>query len=207
MTIFHQSSREMRFKNARLMSSCLCGAAVLAAAPAFGQENEASDETGVDTIEVYGEALSLRRAIDAKRASANILDATVQDDIGRLPDLNTAAIIRRITGVAVQNDQAEARFPIVRGLNPSFNRTTIDGGIVASPERGDFARAVPLDVIPASLLSRLEVVKSVTPELDGNAIGGTINVVTRSAFEEDGPFFYGAGFVGFHEQAGEGGTL
>lgn len=135
------------------------------------------------------------------------MDATVQDDIGRLPDLNTAAVIRRITGVAVQNDQAEARFPIIRGLNPTYNRTTIDGGIVSSPERGGSARAVPLDVIPASLLGRLEVIKSVTPELDANAIGGMINVVTRSAYDQEDAFFYGSGFVGFHEQSGDGTTL
>jgi len=189
----------------------MAGASALALSSggAFAQDEAERPEGAIelDVIEVYGEALSLQRAIDVKRNSVNILDATVQDDIGRLPDLNTAAVIRRINGVAVQNDQAEARFPIVRGLNPTFNRTTIDGGVVSSPERGGFGRAVPLDVIPASLLSRLEVVKSVTPELDGNAIGGTINVVTRSAYDQDDPFFFGAGFIGFHEQAGDGGTL
>lgn len=99
-----------------------------------------------------GKQLSLQRSVDAKRAATNIIDVTVQDDIGRLPDLNTASVIRRITGVAVQNDQAEARFPIARGLNPTYNRTMIDGGIVASPERGGSACSVPLDVIPTSLL-------------------------------------------------------
>ena len=189
-------------------------AAAAAFAPAASAQSAAGSDDGddikevpVEEIVVFGEALSLQRSIDAKRNATNIIDATVQDDIGRLPDLNTAAVIRRITGVAVQNDQAEARFPIIRGLNPTFNRTTIDGGIVASPERGASGRAVPLDVIPASLLSRLEVIKSATPELDANAIGGTINVVTRSAFEEKSPFFYGSGFIGFHEQSGDGGTL
>ncbi|GGC99773.1 TonB-dependent receptor [Aquisalinus flavus] len=168
----------------------------------------AQDElTEDEVIVVTGQALSLKRSLDVKREAENIVDASVQDDIGRLPDLNTAAVIRRISGVAVQNDQAEARFPVIRGLNPTYNRTTIDGGIVSSPERGGAGRSVPLDVIPASLLSRLEVVKSVTPEMDANAIGGTINVVTRSAFTEDSPFFYGSAFVGWHEQSGDGGTL
>ncbi|MFC2952822.1 TonB-dependent receptor [Marinicaulis aureus] len=191
--------------NRRFMRTC-CAAAlsVCFTAPALAQN---ADEDEQDEIVVYGQAVSLKRAIDAKRGATNIMDATVQDDIGRLPDLNTAAVIRRITGIAVQNDQAEARFPIIRGLNPTYNRTTIDGGIVSSPERGGSGRAVPLDVIPASLLSRLEVVKSVTPELDGNAIGGTINVVTRSAFDQEDAFFYGSGFVGFHEQSGDGSTL
>ncbi|WP_428409650.1 TonB-dependent receptor [Hyphococcus sp.] len=193
-----------KFQSRLLKACCAAALGCFAAMPAAAQDE---GEEPADEIVVYGEALSLKRAVDAKRNSTNIMDATVQDDIGRLPDLNTAAVIRRITGVAVQNDQAEARFPIIRGLNPTYNRTTIDGGIVSSPERGGSARAVPLDVIPASLLGRLEVVKSVTPELDGNAIGGTINVVTRSAFDQEDPFFYGSAFVGFHEQSGDGSTL
>ncbi|MEQ8733849.1 MAG: TonB-dependent receptor [Rhodospirillaceae bacterium] len=186
--------------------------AVSMISPAAGQTNAtgdttSTDETQVEEVTVFGQALSIKRAIEVKRAATNIVDAAVQDDVGRLPDLNTASVIRRISGISVQNDQAEARFPIIRGLNPTYNRTTIDGGIVSSPERGSNARSVPLDVVPASLLSRLEVIKSVTPELDGNAIGGTINVVTRSAFEEDPGFFYGSAYVGHHEQSGDGGKL
>ncbi|WP_165793898.1 TonB-dependent receptor [Hyphococcus luteus] len=188
-----------------MRTCCTAALAACISAPVYAQN--ADDEDEADEIVVYGQALSMQRSVDAKRAATNIMDATVQDDIGRLPDLNTASVIRRITGVAVQNDQAEARFPIIRGLNPTYNRTTIDGGIVSSPERGGSGRAVPLDVIPASLLSRLEVVKSATPELNANAIGGAINVVTRSAFDQEDPFFYGSGFIGFHEQSGDGGTL
>ena len=158
-------------------------------------------------VVVTGQALSQQRAIAAKRLARPILAAVVQDDIGRLPDLNTAAVIRRLPGVAVQNDQAEPRFAIVRGLNPTYNHTTLDGGFVASPERGGLGRAVPLDVVPASLLSRLEVYKTVTPAMDHNAIGGVINMVTRSAFEGEVPLVQGQLFGGFHEQAGEGGTL
>jgi TonB-dependent receptor len=109
--------------------------------------------------------------------------------------------------VSVQNDQAEPRFAVVRGLNPTYNYTSLDGSFVASPERDAFGRAVPLDVIPASLLSRLEVYKTVTPDMDHNAIGGVINMVTRSAFEEESPFVRGQLYGGWHEQSGEGGTL
>ena len=158
-------------------------------------------------VVVTGQALSQQRAIAVKREARPIVAAAVQDDIGRLPDLNTAAVIRRLPGVAVQNDQAEPRFAVVRGLNPTYNHTSLDGGFVASPERGGLARAVPLDVVPASLLSRLEVFKTVTPDMDHNAIGGVINMVTRSAFDSEVPFVQGQLFGGLHEQAGEGGTL
>lgn len=169
--------------------------------------SESSSPQITEEIVVVGQALALERAADFKRAADNVLDTTVQDDIGRLPDLNTASVIRRMPGVGVQNDQAEARFAIVRGLNPTYNRTTVDGNLVASPERGGLGRAVPLDVIPASLLARLDVHKTVTPDMDPNAIGGSIDLVTRSAFDQEETFVYGSAFLGDHEQSGRGGTL
>ena len=165
------------------------------------------DSTELEEVVVYGQALSIERALDNKRQSNAILDAVAQDDIGRLPDLNTAQAVLRIPGVAVQNDQGEARFPIVRGLNSSYNRTTVDGMVIASPERGSLARAVPLDLIPAFLLAGIEVQKSVTPDIDHNAIGGSINLVTRSALASETPFLMGGVFLGSHEQSGDGTTL
>ena len=160
---------------------------------AYAQVN--SDDDEIENVTVYGQALSVERAIEAKRVSKSILDAVSQDDIGRLPDLNTAQAVLRIPGVAIQNDQGEA------------NRTTVDGMVVASPERGGLARAVPLDLIPAFLLSRIEVHKSITADVDHNAIGGTINLVTRSAFTSKDPFVLGGLFVGHFDQSGKGTTL
>lgn len=194
-----------RFSTLVMSSSVL--ALSLTATTAYAQSEQNPEQPPQDEIVVYGQALSQARAIEVKRDSDTIVDAISQDDIGRLPDLNTAQALVRIPGVAVQNDQGEARFPILRGLNATYNRTTIDGSIVASPERGGLGRAVPLDLIPASLVSRIEVRKSITPELDHNAIGGTINLVTRSAFDQNAPFFVGGVYVGEYEQSGEGGTL
>lgn len=186
------------------LSACITIACILAAPHAFSQSSDIDD---VEEITVYGQALSIERAIDTKRQSDAILDAIAQDDIGRLPDLNTAQAALRIPGVAIQNDQGEARFPIVRGLNSTYNRTTVDGMVIASPERGSLARAVPLDLIPAFLLAGIEVQKSITPDLDHNAIGGSINLVTRSAFSSDEPFLIGGVFLGSHEQTADGTTL
>lgn len=190
-----------------IRSGLLAAASLLVCAPAFGQSADEEQNTD-DVITVYGQALSIQRAIDAKRQADGILEAAVQDDIGRLPDLNIAQAVQRLPGVAVQNDQGEARFPILRGLNATYNRSTIDGLIIASPERGSLGRAVPLDLIPASLVERIEVRKSITPDLDHNAIGGTINLVTRSALDgEDDRFLLGSAFLGAHEQSGKGTTL
>ncbi|MEM7730055.1 MAG: TonB-dependent receptor [Pseudomonadota bacterium] len=185
----------------------LLGCSLLALSTAAGAAQAQDVELIEDEVIVFGQALAQQRAIEAKRDANIVLDAVAQDDIGRLPDLNIAAALVRVPGTAVQNDQGEARFPIIRGLNATYNRTTIDGGIVASPERGGLGRAVPLDLIPASLVSRIEVRKTITPELDHNAIGGTINLVTRSAYDQAEPFLIGAAYLGDFEQSCEGTTL
>jgi TonB-dependent receptor len=126
-------------------------------------------------------------AVAAKKDNFIVSDLIVSDDIGRLPDQNTAAALRRIPGVSVQNDQNEPRFPSIRGLPPTYNRTQVNGAIVATGDNGG-SRTVPLDTVPANFAQRLEVYKTITPEMDPNAVGGIINIVTRSALTEGKPF-------------------
>ena len=73
-----------------------------------------------------------RAAIAVKREEFVVADIVSADDIGKLPDHNTAAALRRIPGISVMEDQGEPRFPVVRGLRSTYNRTTVDGALVAS---------------------------------------------------------------------------
>lgn len=170
---------------------------------ALASNNAVAQEppTEVEEIEVRGQRLSQSRAVQVKRDASQILDAISSDDIGLLPDFNTAAAVLRLPGVAVQNDQGEARYPILRGLNQTYNRVTVNGFTVASPEFND--RGVPLDIVSSSLAQRIEVVKVMTPDMDPNAIGGTINIVTRSALERGAPFFFGDLSFAHWENSGE----
>ncbi|BBB11128.1 TonB-dependent receptor [Sphingopyxis sp. FD7] len=145
---------------------------------------------------------SEERAIEAKREAFVVSDGVSADDIGRLPDFNTAAALRRVPGVAVRNDQNEPRFPVLRGLPPTYNRTQINGAIVASADLGG-SRTIPLDVIPSSIASQISVLKTTTPEMDPNAIGGTINIQTKSAFSETGTFMTGTAAYTYYEQSND----
>ncbi len=140
----------------------------------------------VEEVVVTGQREAQRAAIEVKRESLQVLDAVSADDIGKLPDHNTAAALRRIPGVSVMEDQSEPRVPVLRGLTSTYNRTTVDGAIIGAIESG--ARTVPLDIVPSVMVGRAEVVKTVLPEQDANAIGGIINIVTRSAFDSPQPF-------------------
>lgn len=140
----------------------------------------------VEEVVVTGQREAQRAAIAVKRESLQVIDAVSADDIGKLPDHNTAAALRRIPGVSVMEDQSEPRVPVLRGLASTYNRTTVDGAILGAIESG--ARTVPLDIVPSVMVGRAEIVKTVLPEQDANAVGGIINIVTRSAFDSSEPF-------------------
>jgi TonB-dependent receptor len=171
-----------------------------ASAAALASANQARAQD-VDAVVVTGQRLAQQQAITAKRETFNISDGISSDDIGKLPDHNTAAALRRIPGMSVQEDQGEPRFPILRGLSSTYNRTTIDGAIVGSVDQG--GRVVPLDIVPSAMAGRIEVIKAVTPEMDANAVGGIINVMTRSAFDGPSRFFSGTLAAAHYEQSGE----
>lgn len=193
MTVVHKS---IRTRSIRFIAST--STLALLAGPVLAQERQ---EDQLEEIVVTGQARAVQQAIAAKRETFQISDGVSSDDIGRLPDHNTAAALRRIPGVSVQEDQGEPRFPVLRGLPSTYNRTTIDGAVVASVGNGD--RTVPLDIVPSTLARRLEVVKTVTPDMDANAIGGTINILSRSAIDEGRPFFAGTAALAFYEQSGD----
>ena len=86
--------------------------------------------------------------------------------------------------MSIRTDQGEARFVSLRGLNPDYNSTLLDGSTIAVPDRD--GRNVFMEVLPASVAKRIEVFKTVTPDLEGHAIGGIINLVTPSAFDYPG---------------------
>ncbi len=137
-----------------------------------------------DTVVVTGQRASLAHAIAAQEKADNIVSVVSSDDIGGLPDKNAAEALARLPGVAVQRDQGEGRYVVVRGLDADYNSVTINGATVPSPEAS--RRAVALDVLPAGLIRELAVAKTLTPDQDANALGGSIDVKTLSAFDLPG---------------------
>lgn len=155
-----------------------------AVAAASGELVGAAAATELDRVEVRPQLESQTRAVDLKRSSDAIQDAVSSDAMGVYPDKNVAESLQRLPGVSVTRDQGEGRFVVVRGLDANLNSVSIDGIAVGTPE--DSSRAAPLDVIPSDSTERLRVVKSPTPDMPGDAIGGAILVESASAFDRDG---------------------
>jgi TonB-dependent receptor len=107
----------------------------------------------------------------------NVISARVME---RSPDINAANVLQRTSGVTLQkNSGADEAYAIVRGLEPRYNNTLINGVKIASPD--EKSRFVSLNVVPSDLLQKIEVSKSLLPEMEGDAIGGTVNLVMKDA--------------------------
>lgn len=119
------------------------------------------------------------KALNAQKNKQNITNIVSTDQIGKFPDANIGDAVKRIPGITMQVDQGEARNIIVRGLAPQLNSVTLNGSRIPSAE-GD-NRNVQMDLIPADMIQLIEVNKAVTPDMDADALGGSVNLVTRTA--------------------------
>ncbi len=121
------------------------------------------------------------KALNRQRTNENITNVVAADQIGRFPDANVGDAMKRIPGITMQGDQGEARNIIIRGLAPQLNSVMINGNRIPSAE-GD-NRNIQMDLIPADMIQTIEVSKAITPDMDADAIGGAVNLTTRSAPE------------------------
>lgn len=134
-----------------------------------------------DTILVIGQRANQASALSRKRESDVVSDVLTRDAIGQFPDQNVAESLRRLPGVNVLNDQGEGRFVAVRGLDPDLVSTSLNGVRLPSPESD--VRSVALDVISSDIIESIEVKKSLTPDMDGDTIGASVEIETTSAFD------------------------
>lgn len=136
---------------------------------------------GVELQEVVvgGTFQGQRRALSQQRSMLGMGHVVSADQVGKFPDSNIGDALKRIPGINVQYDQGEARFGQVRGTSADLSSVTVNGNRIPSAE-GD-TRNVQLDLIPADMIQMVEVNKVVTPEMDADAIGGSINLVTKNS--------------------------
>lgn len=130
-------------------------------------------------VRVVGQLEGQVKALNQQLSALNIKNVVSADQIGRFPDPNVAEALQRVPGVNIERDQGEGRYVLVRGLSPKFTNINVNGEQIPSPEAD--VRYVALDAIPADQLSSMEISKALTPDMDGDAIGGSVNLITRTA--------------------------
>ncbi len=141
-------------------------------------------ESGSDLSEVVvtgkGERESESSTRKTEQKADNVLNIIGAKAISLLPDITVANVLQRVSGVSVvRNATGDGQFAVIRGMDRRYNYTLVNGIKIPSPDNKN--RYVPMDIFPADLLERLEVVKALTPSMEGDAIGGAMNMVMRSA--------------------------
>ena len=199
-------------KGAQLAAASML--ALLAATPAYGQaasggtdmvsfpagEPPAEDE---GEIVVVGSILQAQRSsIAQKRNADNLIDVAAADAVGRFPDQNSAAALARLPAVAVQRDQGQERYIQVRGAPNRWTSVSIDGVPMIGVDEGGTTRAYRFDAIPAVLLSGLAINKSLTSDIQAEAIVASIDLRTYSPMSEKGLNIQGDLGYGFMELGG-----
>lgn len=135
----------------------------------------------------YGEA----EAVNETRASDTIINILPAAVIQSLPNANIADAVGRLPGVTLERDEGEGKYVQIRGTEPRLSNLTIDSVVVPSPEGG--VRQVKLDTIPSGLIDAVQINKTLLPNMDADAIGGSVNMVTKIAGERPTVSLYGAG--------------
>lgn len=121
------------------------------------------------------------RALNTQRVSNKIINVISADGIGKLPDRNAAEAVQRIPGVSIERDQGEGRFVAVRGLPSQWSSSSLNGDRLPTAEEETTTRATAFDFFPSDMIQFVEVSKALTPDQEGDGIGGNVNFITRTA--------------------------
>jgi TonB-dependent receptor len=117
---------------------------------------------------------------DREKYAVNITNVISSQAMARSPDINAANVLQRMSGITVQRSSGgDEAYAVIRGMEPRYNNTLVNGIKIASPDSKN--RFVQLDIIPSDILSSIEIHKSLTPDMEGDAIGGTVNMVVKDA--------------------------
>lgn len=119
-----------------------------------------------------------RESALARRDQAdNFMVVQSGDEIRSLPNVNAAEALARMPGISTERDEGEGKFVQIRGTEPRLSNVTINGAHVPGTEKSD--RVPKLDDVPSDLLGALEVSETLRADMDADAIGGSVNMVTK----------------------------
>jgi TonB-dependent receptor len=160
------------------------------------QEEAAAPHSEADASEIVvtGFRSSLIKAIDIKRASANIVESVLAEDMAKMPDLNLSESIQRIPGVAISREGGEGRNITLRGFAPDFTRTTLNGMEVPASTDGldsggftvNSSRGFDFNVFASELFNRIDVQKTQRASIEEGGIAGTVDLYSGRPFDRPG---------------------
>jgi len=150
---------------------------VVEAPPITLESQTVINEEIIVTAQRRGQAAAINQQVN----SNTIVNVVSQERIQQNPDVNAAESVARLPGITISRSNGEGSQVTVRGVSPRFNSVTVNGQRIPSTEAGN--RSIDLSMVSSDILQGIEVFKALTPDKDGDAVGGTVNLVTRTAEE------------------------
>ncbi len=135
------------------------------------------DAISLNEVEVTGQMDGTIRAFVEQKEAANIKNVISADQIASFPDMTAADAMQRIPGISLQRDKGEGKYVQLRGTPPELTNFNVNGEQIPSPEGN--VRYVGIDIIPADQIEFIEVTKVMTPDMDADGIGGSVNIKTK----------------------------
>ena len=166
------------------IGALLCALAPFAATAQEQAPASPSDADATPTeIVVTGQRLSSANSINQQKRATAVTNVISSDDMGKLPDANAADALARVPGVnvVVNQETGEGEYVAIRGFGGTFNAYSINGVRVALTDTD--SRRMSMTVLPPNGLKSISVSKTLTPDMDGDAIGGSVNFTTPNAFD------------------------
>ncbi|MBU2881674.1 TonB-dependent receptor [Psychrosphaera sp. B3R10] len=194
-----------------MTSMILAGGLTTSLTAIAADESDAeTNKSDVEVIEVKGFRGSLSRALFEKRETINSKETIMSEDLGKFPDLNLTESLQRVTGVAISREGGEGRAITLRGLSPSFTRTTLNGMEVPSSTDGtdsgggvNNGRGFDFNVFASELFNRIDIQKAPTAGMEEGGIAGTVDLYSAKPFDNPGFKVMASGQAGYNDVTGE----
>ncbi len=142
--------------------------------------DEMNTQLGEATVFAFNPGRTEAGARSMEKRAMNVINVMSAKAIELSPDLTVGNALGRMSGITLERSESgEGQYAILRGMDKRYNYTLVNGIKIPSPDNKN--RYVPLDIFPAELLDRIEVHKSLTADLEGDGIGGAVNLVMKDA--------------------------
>ena len=146
----------------------------------------ASSAKGIKEVVVESQLKkgSENQAINLTKNSQRVVTVISSENIKKLPDKNAADALKRVAGVAIQNNKGEGGYVSLRGTPNDWTSTLINGDRLPVADEENTSRSFEFEVLPSDLIDRIDVTRTVTPDLEGDNIGGSINFILKEPVDK-----------------------
>ncbi len=166
-------------------------------APGSGNNVTITLQRDAEIVVLGGITDPIARALNRQKNADATTNVISSDAIGRFPDPNIAEALQRVPGFGVERDQGEGNFISIRGAPSEFTAVTVDGITLRSSSPD--TRAIDLGAYQSDLVASIEVSKTLLPSQDADSIAGSVNLTTRSAFDQPRLVITGNGGLSFNQ--------